>query len=71
MDPSMFDIFTGTTTEGGATWLEAATTPANARQRMEEIASKSPGEYFVFSQATQSIVARTDTRKPVSPSPGT
>jgi hypothetical protein len=71
MDQPMFDIFTGTTTEGGATWLEAVSSLANARQRMEEIASKSPGEYFVFSQATQSIVARTDTRKPVSASPGT
>lgn len=38
-------------------------------RRMEEIASKSPGQYFVFSQATRSVVARTGTRESVSPSP--
>jgi hypothetical protein len=68
MDQSMFDIFRGTTTEGDATWLETAHTLASARQRMEEIATESPDQYFVFSQATHSIVARTDTRKPVFPS---
>lgn len=70
MDQPMFDIFEGTSSEGDAMWLEAVASLANAGQRMEAIATKSPGQYFVFSQATRSIVARTDTRKPVLPSEG-
>jgi hypothetical protein len=70
MDQPMFDIFKGTTTEGDATWLETVTSLANGRQRMEEIATESPGQYSVFSQATRSVVARTDTRKPLLPSEG-
>lgn len=65
----MFDIFRGTITEGGAMWLEAVTSFEHARQRVEESAAKSRGQYFVFNQATHSVVARTDTRKRVSPSP--
>lgn len=65
----MFDIFKGTITEGGAMWLEAVTSLEHARQRMEESVVKSRGQYFVFSQEAQSVVARTDTRKSVSPSP--
>jgi hypothetical protein len=68
MHQPMFDIFKGTSTEGDAMWLETVASLANGRQRMEEIATKSPGQYFVFSQATHSVVARTDTQK-VNPRP--
>lgn len=69
MDLAMFDIFSGSAAGTDATWLEAVTSLANARQRREEIASKSPDQHFVFSQATHSVVARSDTRLSVSPSP--
>jgi hypothetical protein len=64
----MFDIFKGTTTDGDAMWLEAVSGLGNAQWRMKEIAAKSPGQYFVFSQECSSVVARTDTRKSASPS---
>ena len=67
MDLAMFDIFSGAA-DKDAVWIDAVSGLANARQRMEEIAAKSPGQYFVFSQESGSVVARKDTRKSSSPS---
>lgn len=57
-----YDIFSGATKKDGI-WIEAVTTLSKARRRMEEIARKSPGRYFLFSQETHSIIERIDTRK--------
>lgn len=58
----VFDIFKGATTKD-ALWIEAVTGLSNARERMEKIAKKAPGQYFVFSSENHSIVARIDSRK--------
>ena len=68
MDLAMFDIFSGAAADKDAMWVEAASGLANAQRRMEEIAAKTPGQYFVFSQESRSVVARADTRKSASPS---
>jgi len=57
-----FDIFSGTT-EKDAIWIEAVSGLANARKRMEELAAKSPGRYFVFSVSSHTVLAQTDTSK--------
>ena len=69
MNHPMFDIFRGIN-EKDATWLEAASSLSEARLRMNELAAKTPGQYFVFSQESSSVVARTDPRKSASPSSG-
>jgi len=55
-----FDIFSGTL-DKGAFWLEAVEGLDNAKRRMEVIAIKSPGKYFVFCDFSHSVVALTDT----------
>jgi hypothetical protein len=67
MDLAMFDIFSGAAPDKDAMWVEAVSGLANAQRRMKEIAEKSPGQYFVFSQGSSSVVAQTDTRKSASP----
>lgn len=52
MNQPMFDIFKGTG-EKDAAWQAAASSLWEARQRMNELAAKSPGQYFVFSQESQ------------------
>ena len=64
MDEPTFHIFTGTF-DKDAEWLEAVAELSTARQRMEEIAAALPGRYFVFSQQSHAVLARTDTRKSV------
>jgi hypothetical protein len=56
-----YDIFSGFTNKD-AVWIEAVASLSKARRRMEEIARKSPGRYFLFSQETHSVVERIDTR---------
>jgi len=62
MGQTIFDIFRGTT-DKGASWIEVAEGLSNARQRMEEIATDSPGQYFVLDSKSRSVVARIDSRK--------
>jgi hypothetical protein len=62
MKEPTFDIFKGTS-DKDAIWVEAVQGLAKACQRMEEIAENFPGEYFVFSQQSHSILARVNTRK--------
>ena len=44
--------------DGSFIWLEAASDLKVAKDRMEQLASRHPGEYFVFDQKTQQIVAK-------------
>ncbi len=67
MKEPTFDIFYGTS-DKDAVWLEAVEGFSAARERMEEIAARTPGQYFLFSPASHSILARTETfMKPESP----
>jgi len=52
-----FDIFSGASGKD-ALWVEAAQGLARARERMEEIAAGKPGQYFLFSTASHSILGR-------------
>jgi len=64
MGERKFDIFKGYIGKD-VVWLQSVSGLDNARQRMEQIASESPGVYFLFSRLTHSICARIDTRKPL------
>jgi len=44
--------------DGGIVWIEAAKDLESARERIGWFATYKPGEYVVFCQETQSIVAR-------------
>jgi hypothetical protein len=57
-----FDIFSGPS-NNNAIWLEAVEGLANARARMHELAARMPGQYFVFSVGSHSILARAETFK--------
>jgi hypothetical protein len=52
-----FDIFSGTPDENPV-WIETAAKLSRARERMEKIAAKTPGRYFLLSACGQSIVAQ-------------
>ncbi len=47
---------------GTPVWMEAVQDIETAKLRMLELADRSPGEYFVFSQETQEIVSDTAPR---------
>jgi hypothetical protein len=47
---------------GTPVWMEAVEDLETANLRMMEMADRSPGEYFVFSQETQEIVCETPPR---------
>ena len=62
-------IFSGT--PKNARWEESAEGLSNARERMEQLAGTKPGQYFLFSINSGSILAQTETfrqlqRVPVS-----
>lgn len=65
MPEPTFDIFKGTT-DKDAVWVEAVEGLASAQERMEQLATVAPGQYFLFAQRTHSILARVDTRKTLS-----
>ena len=44
--------------DGNFVWLEAAQDLQRAKSRLEELAQRNPGEYFVFDQKAQQIVAK-------------
>lgn len=60
-EPS-FDIFAGKPGEG-VVWIEAVRGLSNARERMEQIAAEKPGDYFVFSFGSRTVLAKTETFK--------
>ena len=47
---------------GTPVWMEAAQDIETAKLRIMEMAGRSPGEYFVFSQESQEIVSSTPPR---------
>jgi hypothetical protein len=51
-----FDVFRKDCS-GKAVWVEAVTDLKTAASRLKQLAHTSPGEYFVFSQHTQQIIA--------------
>jgi hypothetical protein len=44
--------------DGSFVWIEAASDIRMAEERISRLASVMPGEYFVFDQKSQQIVAR-------------
>jgi hypothetical protein len=44
--------------DGGIVWLEAAKDLETARERIKLFATYKPGEYVVFCQETQSVIAK-------------
>ena len=60
-EPS-FDIFSGRPGRD-VVWLEAVGGLVNARARMEEIAAEKPGEYFIFSFGSHTVLAQIETFK--------
>lgn len=55
-----FDIFL-TETNGGVLWIGTAETVEDAQARVRELASRSPGEYFLLNQKTGNrLVIRLD-----------
>jgi hypothetical protein len=44
--------------DGGFVWIESASDVQVAGERISKLADKEPGEYFVFDQRTQRIVAK-------------
>jgi hypothetical protein len=60
MENLTFDIFSGEL-EKDAMWLEAVQGLAAARERMNQIASETPGKYFIFSTANRSVLETTET----------
>jgi hypothetical protein len=62
-----FDIFSGSV-DKDAIWIEAVEGLANAKDRMDELAAKLPGKYFVFCCFSHTVMAVTDTRKEESDS---
>ncbi len=56
MKAASYDIFRKDLL-GTPVWMEAVQDIATAKLRMMELAGRSPGEYFVFSQESQEIVS--------------
>jgi hypothetical protein len=51
-------------TDGSFIWLEAASELSHAKDRLQQLNSVTPGEYFVFDQKSQQIVARISSSLP-------
>jgi hypothetical protein len=64
MKEPLFDLFSGQS-EKDAVWRESVEGFANARKRMEQMAASVPGPYFLYSPLSHSILARTDTARPL------
>ena len=60
LEEPKFDIFSGQI-ENNAMWLESVEGLSKARDRMRQIAAEKPGRYFVFSPASNSVLAETET----------
>jgi hypothetical protein len=64
MTQPTFDIFSGQPGQD-AIWVEAVVGLSNARERMQQIAAKEPGTYFVFSATGRSVLAQIETFKKI------
>lgn len=61
MKAAFYDIFRKDLL-GTPVWMESAHDVETANVRLMEMARRSPGEYFVFSQQTREIVSQTTPR---------
>ena len=55
----VFDIFSGT--QKNAAWIETVEGLSAARERLQQIAGKKPGQYFIFSALTRISVCEIET----------
>jgi hypothetical protein len=62
MSEPTFDIFSGTS-DKDARWLESIEGLLQARNRMTHIAAVRPGEYFLYSPESHTILAKSSTAK--------
>jgi hypothetical protein len=62
VEEPIFDIFSGIPNESPV-WLEAVRGLSNAKERVEHIAAKKPGAYFVFSVESHKVFARIGSAK--------
>jgi hypothetical protein len=62
MSEPTFDIFSGTS-DKDARWLEAVEGLSKAQDRMEHIAAVRPGEYFLYSPLSHTILAKSSAAK--------
>lgn len=60
MEEPTFDIFRGTPSKSPV-WLEAVRGLSLAEQRLEQIAAKDPGAYFLFSVQAHKVFAQIET----------
>lgn len=60
MSETTFDIFSGIPEEHGV-FVEAVEGLSSAQERIRQIAAQKPGNYFLFSGSSQSILSRTQT----------
>ena len=60
MKEPTFDLFAGDL-HRNAIWLEAVAGLSNARERMGQIAKEKPGNHFLFSSVSHSVLARIET----------
>jgi hypothetical protein len=68
MGDATLDIFRGVFGSGTEMWVEAVPGLENARKRMEQIAGRSPGLYFIFNASSHVVVACINTRSVAFPS---
>ena len=54
------------TEDGSFVWMETATDLSLAKARLQELIDNTPGEYFVFDQRSQQIVAKIATTRAAS-----
>ena len=50
--------------DGSFIWLEAAAELGHAKDRLQKLYAATPGEYFVFDQKSQQIVAKISSSLP-------
>jgi hypothetical protein len=60
MNEFTFDIFSGGPNKDPI-WIETVEGLSNARDRLERIAGQKPGQYFLFSFHSQTVVTRVET----------
>jgi hypothetical protein len=50
--------------DGSLIWVEAASELLHAKDRLQQLNATTPGEYFVFDQKSQQIVAKVSASLP-------
>jgi hypothetical protein len=61
MNAALYEIFRKDLL-GTPVWMESVQDIETAKLRVVELAARSPGEYFVFSQETKEIISETTPR---------